>query len=106
MLLPDALSKEHYHKLYRFQDELLILTEKAGPFFYLGGGTCLSRFYFNHRYSDDLDFFTMEGVGFIESVRDFQKQLENNAYIFSIYGFSEEFARLLFLHRTGFQGFN
>lgn len=25
--------------------------------FYLSGGTALSRFYYNHRYSDDLDFF-------------------------------------------------
>lgn len=25
--------------------------------FYLTGGTALSRFYFNHRYSDDLDYF-------------------------------------------------
>jgi predicted nucleotidyltransferase component of viral defense system len=28
--------------------------------FYLTGGTALSRFYFNHRYSDDLDFFVNE----------------------------------------------
>ena len=28
--------------------------------FYLTGGTALSLFYFNHRYSDDLDFFTKE----------------------------------------------
>jgi len=27
--------------------------------FYLTGGTALSRFYFNHRYSDDLDFFML-----------------------------------------------
>ena len=28
--------------------------------FYLAGGTALSLFYFNHRQSDDLDFFTKE----------------------------------------------
>ncbi len=41
--------------LYPLQDELLrlIQTDK----FYLSGGTCLSRFYFDHRYSEDLDFF-------------------------------------------------
>lgn len=26
--------------------------------FYFGGGTALSVFYLNHRYSDDLDFFS------------------------------------------------
>ncbi|HPK45112.1 MAG TPA: nucleotidyl transferase AbiEii/AbiGii toxin family protein, partial [Spirochaetota bacterium] len=26
--------------------------------FYLTGGTALSRGYFNHRYSDDIDLFT------------------------------------------------
>ena len=28
------------------------------PLFYLSGGTALAAFYFYHRYSDDLDFFT------------------------------------------------
>ncbi len=33
--------------------------------FYLTGGTALSRFYFNHRYSDDLDFFVNDNTDFI-----------------------------------------
>jgi len=47
---------DHYENiLYPFQNEVfeLIRTNK----FYLSGGTCLSRFYYHHRYSDDLDFF-------------------------------------------------
>jgi len=42
-------------ELYPLQDDIfqLLQTEK----FYLSGGTCLSRFYYDHRYSDDLDFF-------------------------------------------------
>jgi len=47
---------DFYEKLlYPFQDEIfsLIQTERC----YLSGGTCLSRFYYNHRYSEDLDFF-------------------------------------------------
>lgn len=31
--------------------------KKSGTPFFLTGGTALSRFYYNHRYSDDLDFF-------------------------------------------------
>lgn len=42
-------------KLYPLQDEVLkeIKTDKL----YLSGGTALSRFHYQHRYSDDLDFF-------------------------------------------------
>lgn len=45
-----------YEKLlYPLQDEIFkfIRTNR----FYLSGGTCLSRFYYDHRYSEDLDFF-------------------------------------------------
>lgn len=31
--------------------------KESGTPFFLTGGTALSRFYYNHRYSDDLDFF-------------------------------------------------
>ena len=47
---------EFYEKiLYPMQDEIFSLLESNK--FYLTGGTCLSRFYYEHRYSDDLDFF-------------------------------------------------
>lgn len=32
--------------------------------FYLTGGTALSRFYFNHRFSDDLDLFVNRDINF------------------------------------------
>ena len=41
--------------LYPFQDEIFKLFHS--DHFYLSGGTCLSRFYYQHRYSEDLDFF-------------------------------------------------
>jgi len=52
------LQKDYYlNKLYPFQDEVfkIIAEEKTG--FYLTGGTALGRFYLQHRFSDDLDFF-------------------------------------------------
>lgn len=54
----------HYHnfyieKLYPLQDRFLAFMREFDPGnFYLTGGTALSRFYFKHRYSDDLDFFS------------------------------------------------
>jgi len=90
---PDKQSNEHYQELYPFQDEILTLIDGSGFLFYLGGGTALSRFYYNHRYSDDLDFFTLEGVDFIGSVQELQEKLEDNGYQVSIFGFSQNFAR-------------
>ncbi|MBN1938267.1 MAG: nucleotidyl transferase AbiEii/AbiGii toxin family protein [Candidatus Aminicenantes bacterium] len=43
--------------IYPLQDKVLSALEGAGTPFYLTGGTALSRCYFHHRYSDDLDFF-------------------------------------------------
>jgi predicted nucleotidyltransferase component of viral defense system len=41
----------------------------AGTPFYLTGGTALSRFYFRHRYSDDLDYFVNSDPDFPESLK-------------------------------------
>ena len=51
-----AAEVEYYEKvLYPFQDQIFPLIRNDA--FYLSGGTCLSRFYYQHRFSDDLDFF-------------------------------------------------
>ena len=44
----------------KWQDKILkVLADKAGDFC-LGGGTALSKVYFHHRESLDLDFFTFK----------------------------------------------
>ena len=48
----------NYKKLYDLQDRVLNVIFETEQIFYLTGGTCLSRFYQEKRYSDDLDFFT------------------------------------------------
>lgn len=90
---PETLSDKHYQELYRFQDEILTFIEGLGPVFYLGGGTALSRFHYNHRYSDDLDFFTFEDIDFIQEVQGLHQKLEDQGYRVSIFGFSQTFAR-------------
>ncbi|MEI6208995.1 MAG: nucleotidyl transferase AbiEii/AbiGii toxin family protein [Desulfuromonadales bacterium] len=42
-------------KLYPLQNQVLSLLQTDR--FYLSGGTALSRWHYDHRYSDDLDFF-------------------------------------------------
>jgi hypothetical protein len=57
-LLRKATQEEmdfYYKILYPIQDNVLENIQSKG--FYLTGGTALSRVYFQHRFSDDLDFF-------------------------------------------------
>jgi hypothetical protein len=54
-LATDQESSFYEEKLYPLQDTTLSLLQTDR--FYLSGGTALSRWHYNHRYSDDLDFF-------------------------------------------------
>lgn len=54
-------SPKRQEKVYKEQDRILLALKKIRPFpFVLSGGTALSRFYFHHRFSEDLDFFCEE----------------------------------------------
>jgi len=52
-----SLSDYYEGNLYPLQNGVLRVVENCKTRFYLTGGTALSRAYYNHRYSDDLDFF-------------------------------------------------
>jgi len=63
------LPAEYYNNiLYPLQDKAIPVF-KDSPF-YLTGGTTLSRGYYNHRFSDDLDYF-------VNHLSDFQMQAES-----------------------------
>ena len=53
-------AKYYREKLYPFQDGVLNIVKKSGTPFYLTGGAALSRGYFDHRYSYDLDLFVTQ----------------------------------------------
>jgi predicted nucleotidyltransferase component of viral defense system len=58
------LPAEYYDKvLYTIQNKVIGVF-KDTPF-YLSGGTALSRGYYNHRYSDDLDYFVSDHPDFL-----------------------------------------
>ena len=65
-----------YKKLYALQDRVLSITFKVENEFYLTGGTCLSRFYIEKRYSDDLDFFTNGSGRFSFAVKNIKLALK------------------------------
>lgn len=51
--------------LYPLQDKVLQVIDGLQTPFYLTGGTALSRCYFGHRYSDDLDLFVNKDELFV-----------------------------------------
>jgi len=59
-----------YNELYDLQDKVLDVVFETERIFYLTGGTCLSRFYYEKRYSDDLDFFTHSNIEFNRGIRE------------------------------------
>lgn len=66
----NSSEKFYTESLYPFQDGVLKLVNELKTPFYLTGGTALSRFYFNHRYSDDLDFFCNQNPAYVEGVQE------------------------------------
>jgi len=68
---------EKYYKasLYPLQNGVLSLVKKSRTPFFLAGGTALSRFYFKHRYSDDLDFFVANDPEYSKHVQTLLSRL-------------------------------
>jgi predicted nucleotidyltransferase component of viral defense system len=64
-----------YKKLYALQDTVLEKVFSVEYEFYLTGGTALSRFYQEKRYSDDLDFFTNSSTRFNFAIKNILTEL-------------------------------
>ena len=56
--------RNDWDQLYRVQDWVLDQLRRTNHSFYLTGGTALSRGYYEHRYSEDLDFFVNDAPDF------------------------------------------
>ncbi len=69
------MSGKDYRKLYQIQDKVLLALKPVLASFYLTGGTALGRFYLNHRFSEDLDFFLNKSDTFQSSVKNIEKVL-------------------------------
>ena len=65
-----------YKKLYLLQDKVMDVIFEVEREFYLTGGTCLSRFYWEKRYSDDLDFFTNDSKRYYFAVKNIKIALQ------------------------------
>ncbi len=87
------MQKDFYKKkLYPLQDNILEKISHLKTNFYLSGGTALSRFYLNHRYSDDLDFFVNDDKNFLLQLDIIQNELSGFVKL-SVVRKEERFAR-------------
>ena len=77
MILPSQYYEEN---LYPLQDGVMNILQHSGTAFFLTGGTALSRAYYNHRYSDDLDFFVNQSKTFDDQVNIILTLLQENGY--------------------------
>jgi len=69
-----------------FQKEILFSFSKVADseHFYLTGGTALAEFYFGHRLSYDLDFFTSKKELILPFSRVFEEDFKKNGFLVNI----------------------
>lgn len=65
-----------YNRLYKLQDKVMDIVFEVEDIFYLTGGTCLSRFHQEKRYSDDLDFFAQDEPRFKVAIKNIKQVLK------------------------------
>ena len=83
-----------YKELYCLQDEFLDLVFAKETEFYLTGGTCLNRYYFEKRYSDDLDLFTNFSETFAYSTRELIDKITQSNFALKKLVDSKDFIRV------------
>jgi len=83
-----------YKKLYKLQDKVLDIVFALENDFFLTGGTCLSRFYYEKRYSDDLDFFVYSSNSFYSDIKDIKDRLSQKLKL-KVEVESKDFVRFL-----------
>lgn len=88
------MEKVDFIKLYKLQDLVLDTIFEEETEFYLTGGTCLNRFHYEARYSDDLDFFTNFSSTFHYSIKAIETNLNANNFQISKKVESKDFVRL------------
>jgi len=77
LILPSRYYEEN---LYPLQDGVMNTISKCGVRFFLTGGTALSRAYYNHRYSDDLDFFVNDDDDYPAQVKEIFHKLKEDKF--------------------------
>jgi predicted nucleotidyltransferase component of viral defense system len=90
-------SQYYEESLYPLQNGVLNALNNYGTRFFLTGGTALGRAYYNHRYSDDLDFFVNADLEYNEQVAIVLTRLPDDGFVIDKSGFIKD---------VGFTSFN
>jgi len=80
LILP---SRYYEESLYPLQDGVLNILSRSDTDFFLTGGTAVSRAYYNHRYSDDLDFFINNSQTYDEQLDVVFARLQEGGFVWS-----------------------
>jgi len=96
-------SKKDYTKLYLLQDKFLSWWLSLDLPFYLTGGTALGRFYLNHRFSEDLDFFINADTRYQHYIAELKNKITSR-FTVSIQQslFAEDFTRFFITEDDSF----
>ncbi len=86
--------KHYLDSLYPLQDSVLNSLSKLDLTFYLTGGTALGRYYLNHRFSDDLDFFFNRATDFQKETQSAIEKL-NQTFVVDVRVESESYVQLM-----------
>lgn len=92
-------------KLYPTQNEVLKSLKSLNLPFYLTGGTALSRGYYNHRYSDDLDLFVNKDNDFFKHTESFINILKEKGFSVEVQPSSSDSFSRIFVNK-GINGLN
>jgi hypothetical protein len=88
--------KKDYTKLYLLQNKFLAWWTTLKLPFYLTGGTALGRFYLNHRYSEDLDFFVNADSNYTNYITMIRNEISSHFKInIETALFSDDFTRFI-----------
>lgn len=94
-------SNKDYRKLYQLQDKFLQWWISLELPFYLTGGTALGRFYLNHRFSEDLDFFVNADILYQDYITLLNKKVKSQFLVDIEQSlFTEDFTRF-FINENG-----
>ncbi len=89
----------YQERLYPLQDKVFEVVSAYGDKLYLTGGTALSRFYFDHRLSEDLDFFTPTN-DLKEIADDLRLRLVDQGFVVEVGKLEIYFARLFIVQEN------
>lgn len=89
------MEKIDIRKIYALQDRVLATVFSTETSFYLTGGTCLHRFYWETRYSYDLDLFNADNFLYRDDVRDVLAKLSSANLRFELQVDTRDFTRIV-----------